>query len=392
MRRFLGYALWSIFLGVALLSPGMEVLAIVPLMIILIGSLLSPPEVVEVKRTLSRDVVIRGNSLEETIRVRSKGGIGVILLRLPVSLGVKTERITFLGFKGPGDVELTFSRKLRFEVPGRQKLPEAEVLTVNTLFVRFNWIVSGEGPRISVLPSDLPRRYKIPGTRRRRPRYMVSGGISMDFREVRDYQPGDPLKKINWKASARFGRILVNEFEREGGGTVFIVIDVESLSTLGEGRFVELLSALVSYLTGLEYHVGFYLYGLGRFVPPSTGIRAVGDVLREVFAMWGEAREENPSSVVEFVRGYSSRYLPTVIFMTSLFEENFEKVSGTIGLLKSAIRGRIASINVAPTVENPLVVMENMGLAWELSKISKTIHWRGEDVSSVLKEISGVIS
>ncbi|WP_297534952.1 DUF58 domain-containing protein [Thermococcus sp.] len=392
MRRFLGYALWSIFLGVALLSPGMEVLAVVPLMIIFIGSLLSPPEVIEVRRTLSRDTVMRGGQLEETIRVRSGRGIGIILLRLPVPAGVRTERVTFVGFKGPGEAVLTFVRKLRFEVPGRQSLPEAEVLTVNPLFVRFNWIVSGKRPGLHVLPSSLPRRYKIPGTRRRRPRYAVSGKVSMDFREVRDYQPGDPLKKINWKASARFGRILVNEFEREGSGTVFIVIDVESLSTLGEGRFVELLSALVSYLTGLEYHVGFYLYGLGRFVPPSAGIRAVGDVLREVFAMWEEAREETPSALIEFIRGYSSRYLPTVIFVTSLFEENFGRVSGTIGLLKSAIRARIVSINVAPTVENPLVLMENRGLAWELSKISKTVHWHQENVSSVLKEISGVIS
>ena len=41
-----------------------------------------------------------------------------------------------------------------------------------------------------------------------------------EIRELRDHAPGDPLKRVAWKASARRGRLLVREMEREEGDVV----------------------------------------------------------------------------------------------------------------------------------------------------------------------------
>jgi len=51
-------------------------------------------------------------------------------------------------------------------------------------------------------------------------------GGGTELRELRDLQPGDPFKSIAWKHSARTGRLLVREVEREVQRTSSLVIDV----------------------------------------------------------------------------------------------------------------------------------------------------------------------
>ncbi len=53
-------------------------------------------------------------------------------------------------------------------------------------------------------------------------------GEGLEFHAVREYQPGDPLKIINWKATARTGRIMANEFESERKVNVIFVVDASS--------------------------------------------------------------------------------------------------------------------------------------------------------------------
>ncbi|HEX3772021.1 MAG TPA: DUF58 domain-containing protein [Polyangiaceae bacterium] len=55
-------------------------------------------------------------------------------------------------------------------------------------------------------------------------RAMVAGDHD-ELRELRDHVPGDPLKRIAWKASARRGRLLVRETERHERDVVWLVVD-----------------------------------------------------------------------------------------------------------------------------------------------------------------------
>ncbi len=50
-------------------------------------------------------------------------------------------------------------------------------------------------------------------------------GEGSDLRELREHQPGDPFRRIAWKASARRGRLLVRDFEREERDVVWVVLD-----------------------------------------------------------------------------------------------------------------------------------------------------------------------
>jgi uncharacterized protein (DUF58 family) len=50
-------------------------------------------------------------------------------------------------------------------------------------------------------------------------------GAGDEFRELRDHVPGDPFKRIAWKASARRGRLLAREVDREERDVVWLVVD-----------------------------------------------------------------------------------------------------------------------------------------------------------------------
>jgi uncharacterized protein (DUF58 family) len=50
-------------------------------------------------------------------------------------------------------------------------------------------------------------------------------GQADELRELRDHVPGDPLKRVAWKASARRGRLLVREMERHEREVVWLVVD-----------------------------------------------------------------------------------------------------------------------------------------------------------------------
>lgn len=52
-----------------------------------------------------------------------------------------------------------------------------------------------------------------------------SVGEGADLREVREYQPGDPFKRIAWKASGRRGKLLVREMEHEERSLVWVLLD-----------------------------------------------------------------------------------------------------------------------------------------------------------------------
>ena len=46
-------------------------------------------------------------------------------------------------------------------------------------------------------------------------------GRGMEFAEVREYQPGDDIRTIDWNVSARFGHTFVKVFHRSGNSPSF---------------------------------------------------------------------------------------------------------------------------------------------------------------------------
>lgn len=97
------------------------------------------------------------------------------------------------------------------------------------------------------------------------------GGSGTSFYGVREYQPGDPLRRVNWKASTRHPQsAFTNEFEQERITDVGLVLDGRTEADVwanGDRLFEHSLQAtatLAEAFLGQGHRVGMLIYGYGR--------------------------------------------------------------------------------------------------------------------------------
>jgi uncharacterized protein (DUF58 family) len=137
---------------------------------------------------------------------------------------------------------------------------------------------------IEVLPRALHALIATPrgGRSRRaaeagRPSFLAGDGD--ELRELREHVPGDPFKRIAWKASARRGQLVVREMERDERDIVWIVMDAsvelwagaEGKAPLDDG--VDEVGALAARHLARGDHVGLVVTAsrLRTWIPPASG-------------------------------------------------------------------------------------------------------------------------
>lgn len=106
-----------------------------------------------------------------------------------------------------------------------------------------------------------------------------AAGIGSEFYSLRGYVSGDDLKRVNWKASARTRRLIVNEVEAEKTTDVMVVLDTDVTFLEGSEedlfeRGVRAAASMCSLLLRQGNRVGLILQGEERgIVPPGFGKR-----------------------------------------------------------------------------------------------------------------------
>ncbi len=195
--------------------------------------------------TLNADksVMYVDEELNIELNVKIHGGFGLLIIRAPPNPDtlmaegfelVKGNNVHVI-FKGFGDVDRRFTYVLKaVKRGGNYSLGSIDYVYYNALGIHEP--IKGSiklGGNVQVIPriKIVRRVLGIVKPRQGLPRYSPSrlGPYSTEFRSVRNYVPGDPYKFINWKATARDpgGKVMVNEYEREGGlRTTIILLDV----------------------------------------------------------------------------------------------------------------------------------------------------------------------
>ncbi|HUO84605.1 MAG TPA: DUF58 domain-containing protein, partial [Thermoanaerobaculia bacterium] len=104
-------------------------------------------------------------------------------------------------------------------------------------------------------------------------------GRGIEFAQVREYQPGDDVRMIDWNVTARSGVPHVKQFVEERDLTVMIALDVSRSMEFGslDRRKIDLAIELTAVLSFAALYnndrVGLLLYGdeVTEFVPPRRG-------------------------------------------------------------------------------------------------------------------------
>lgn len=115
-------------------------------------------------------------------------------------------------------------------------------------------------PRVSYLAGLSPEGLRQPGELAVRDPYVRDPA---ELAELRDYRPGDPLRSVHWRLSAKAGRTVVKRFERRGDAMVELALDPEA-ARYPEGAGLDDLGAeaaasLAAYFLGRGARLGLRL-------------------------------------------------------------------------------------------------------------------------------------
>ena len=155
-------------------------------------------------------------------------------------------------------------------------------------------------------------------------------GQGIEFSQYRSYQPGDDLRRLDWKLVARSDRYYIRESEEETDITIRLLVDASASMQHTDGGFTKmdyakLLAASIAYLADIQHDV----YGLTVFQNGSQQTFAPGKDRQHFARMISRLENIVPSGkfvrqlpVAELFPQKRSREL--VILITDLHEQDHE--------------------------------------------------------------------
>src|SRR5204862_5814585 len=120
--------------------------------------------------------------------------------------------------------------------------------------------------------------------------HSVFKGRGMNFEEVREYQPGDEVRAIDWNVTARMGDAFIKKFTEERELTVMLVVDVSASGEFGSVNLSKReLAAEVACLFAFSAirnndKVGCILFSedVELYIPPKKGSAHTLRIIREI--------------------------------------------------------------------------------------------------------------
>lgn len=159
----------------------------------------------------------------------------------------------------------------------------------------------------------------------------VFKGHGMEFKEVREYVPGDDVRSIDWNVTARTGHPHVKVLAEERELTVMLLVDASRSQYFGSvARFKQELAAEMCAVLAFSAiknndKVGLLIFtdGVELFVPPKKGRKHVLRVIREVLYYTPRGVATNIAGALHFLNNVQRRR--AVVFIVSDFRaEGYE--------------------------------------------------------------------
>ena len=195
-----------------------------------------------------------------------------------------------------------------------------------------------------MLPRDIVRQIRRLQIRARRAvedllggeYHSVFKGTGIAFEEVREYQPGDDVRSIDWNVTARAGHPFVKRFIEERELTVVLVVDVSGSNQFGTRMQLkrevaaELAAVLAFSAIANNDRVGLVQFTdrVEHFVPPRKGARHVLRLIRDILFFQPEHRGTALREALDYLNRVLRRR--TIVFLFSDFidrdyEQSFKR-------------------------------------------------------------------
>jgi uncharacterized protein (DUF58 family) len=160
----------------------------------------------------------------------------------------------------------------------------------------------------------------------------VFKGHGVEFAEVREYVPGDDIRRIDWNVTARMGHPYVKKFREERELTLVFVVDASASEYFGTvtrqkiNMASEITALLAFSALSNNDKVSLLLFteGIEKFLPPKKGRRHILRIIRDLIYFKPQGRGTNITNALEHCNRFIRKH--AIVFLISDFlDSGFEK-------------------------------------------------------------------
>ncbi len=207
-------------------------------------------------------------------------------------------------------------------------------------------------------------------------------GEGTDFKQLSEYRVGDSLRHIDWKATQRFDKPIIREFQNERDQCVLMLIDcgrrmradertMDDNNTIGSSHFDQVLNAamLLSYVALKQGDaVGALTFGTPagqqRWFAPRKGISMLNALMSSLYAVQPTATHSDyVTAAKDLLRRQTKRAM--VVVVTNFRDEDVGELSQAIKLLRTrhlvltaSLREHVIGELISQRIENGDVLID----------------------------------
>ena len=189
----------------------------------------------------------------------------------------------------------------------------------------------------------------------------VFKGRGMNFEEVREYQPGDEVRTIDWNVTARMGHPFVKKFTEERELTVMLVVDVSASGDFGSVSMskrelaAEVACVLAFSAIRNNDKVGLLLFSdhVEMFIPPKKGRIHTLRLMREILFFEPKGRGTEPTEALHYLNRVQTRKA-VVFFLSDFIAKHFDRELGI-----TARRHDLIAVPVIDAMVNKGIIHRN---------------------------------
>lgn len=173
-------------------------------------------------------------------------------------------------------------------------------------------------------------------------------GEGTDFKQLAEYRSGDPVRHIDWRATLRFEKLIVREFQSERDQCVLLLIDCgrrmradDRVGAIGSSHFDQVLNAvmLLSYVALKQGDaVGALTFGTPpgtqHWFAPRKGATTLNALMGELYAVQpSPTHSDYLAAARDLLSRFNKRAL--VVLITNFRDEDSSEFSQAVSLLRS---------------------------------------------------------
>lgn len=198
-------------------------------------------------------------------------------------------------------------------------------------------------------------------------------GLGSEFESLREYAIGDDFRKVDWKATARRGKLIVRQYEQERNQPVIICIDV-GRRMLSEVNGITKLDYVLDSLLMLAQavyvandFVGLLVYSdvVKRYIPPRKGRNQLGFLIEAIHDLVAEPVESDPAGAFNFLASRWKRRSLIVSFTDVADVDQAKALGAAFGPMAKrhlTLLARVADPRLAELVDGQLDSVEDLYL------------------------------